>query len=369
MKYIGLFDEKEDIVTKEKLDAVEAAIPTKTSQLDNDSGFITSAPVTSVNTKIGAVTLSASDVGAQPTITVNGIIKGDGAGDVTIAKAGVDYATPSLGLTGTTIGQVPAVKTIDEQGKPTQWEAATLPEQVQADWNQNNSSVADYVKNRTHYEESIYADYVLNMSGTVIEGLSMPEVGETMTVKINGVESAETVKEAESSILGSSYKYIGNIDVDSLLNGGTGWAIADIDYQTGGFANPDTTITVESLVVHKINDKFINFDGFVRTFDYHFKDYTIYKTLYNDDGDKCLLYRCNNFILPKMDSQLFGFMGEIGFSQVGSGKLQSCYVLGCIISSTNGSITIQRTVLGTDTTEMEELAAGYGFTHTTNPKA
>ena len=82
MKYIGLFDEKEDIVTKEKLEVVEAAIPTKTSQLDNDSGFITSAPVTSVNTKTGAVTLSASDVGAQPTITVNGIIKGDGAGNL-----------------------------------------------------------------------------------------------------------------------------------------------------------------------------------------------------------------------------------------------------------------------------------------------
>ena len=82
MKYIGLFDEKEDIVTKEKLDAVESAIPTKTSQLDNDSGFITSAPVTSVNAKTGAVILSASDVGAQSTITVNGIIKGDGAGNL-----------------------------------------------------------------------------------------------------------------------------------------------------------------------------------------------------------------------------------------------------------------------------------------------
>lgn len=97
MKYIGLFDEKEDIVTKEKLDAVEAAIPTKTSQLDNDSGFITSAPVTSVNTKIGAVTLSASDVGAQPTITVNGIIKGDGAGNLsaqdTVAAELVDLPT------------------------------------------------------------------------------------------------------------------------------------------------------------------------------------------------------------------------------------------------------------------------------------
>ena len=55
MKYIGLFDEKEDIATKEKLEAVEAAIPTKTSQLDNDSGFITSAPVTSVNGATGEV--------------------------------------------------------------------------------------------------------------------------------------------------------------------------------------------------------------------------------------------------------------------------------------------------------------------------
>lgn len=97
MKYVGLFDEKEDIVTKEKLEAVEAAIPTKTSQLDNDSGFITSAPVTSVNTKIGAVTLSASDVGAQPTITVNGIIMGDGAGNLsaqeTVAAELVDLPT------------------------------------------------------------------------------------------------------------------------------------------------------------------------------------------------------------------------------------------------------------------------------------
>ena len=73
------------------------AIPTKTSQLDNDSGFITSAPVTSVNTKTGAVSLSASDVGAQPTITVNGIIKGDGAGNLsaqdTVAAELVDLPT------------------------------------------------------------------------------------------------------------------------------------------------------------------------------------------------------------------------------------------------------------------------------------
>lgn len=86
MKYVGTYSDPKDIVTKDKLEDVEAAIPTKTSQLDNDSGFITSAPVTSVNTKTGAVNLTASDVGAQPTITVNGIIKGDGAGNLSVAE-------------------------------------------------------------------------------------------------------------------------------------------------------------------------------------------------------------------------------------------------------------------------------------------
>ena len=39
-------------------------IPTKTSDLTNDSGFLTDAPVDSVNGKTGAVKLAASDVGA-----------------------------------------------------------------------------------------------------------------------------------------------------------------------------------------------------------------------------------------------------------------------------------------------------------------
>ena len=42
------------------------SIPTKTSDLQNDSGFITSVPVSSVNGKTGAVNLNASDVGALP---------------------------------------------------------------------------------------------------------------------------------------------------------------------------------------------------------------------------------------------------------------------------------------------------------------
>lgn len=44
-------------------------IPTKTSDLTNDSGYITSSPVTSVNNQTGDVVLSASDVGALPDTT------------------------------------------------------------------------------------------------------------------------------------------------------------------------------------------------------------------------------------------------------------------------------------------------------------
>lgn len=48
--------------------AKKSELPSKTSQLTNDSGFIKSseAPVQSVNGKTGAVSLSATDVGARP---------------------------------------------------------------------------------------------------------------------------------------------------------------------------------------------------------------------------------------------------------------------------------------------------------------
>jgi len=52
------------------------------------------APVTSVNTKTGDVVLSASDVGAQPSITASGILKGNGSGTITAATAGTDYQAP-----------------------------------------------------------------------------------------------------------------------------------------------------------------------------------------------------------------------------------------------------------------------------------
>ncbi len=110
MKYIGLFDEKEDIVTKEKLEtkqdkitgaattitddnltashalvsdangkvAVSTVTSTELGYLDGVTSNVQTqlnkklekAPVTSVNNKTGAVQLNASDVGALPNTTV-----------------------------------------------------------------------------------------------------------------------------------------------------------------------------------------------------------------------------------------------------------------------------------------------------------
>lgn len=80
-------------------------IPTKTSDLQNDSGFITSVPVQSVNGKTGAVVLNASDVGAgtysKPS---GGIPKTDLASGVQTSLGLADSALQTSG--GTMSGAV-----------------------------------------------------------------------------------------------------------------------------------------------------------------------------------------------------------------------------------------------------------------------
>lgn len=75
----------------------EFTIPTQTSDLFNDSGFLTSAPVTKVNNKTGAVTLTASDVGALP--ATGGTISGELNVDAAINTSEIHCSTAELALT------------------------------------------------------------------------------------------------------------------------------------------------------------------------------------------------------------------------------------------------------------------------------
>lgn len=55
-----------------------------------------------------------------------GIMKGTADGSVTTATPGTDYALQSLGMSGAVAGQMPVVKTIDTQGRPVEWEPADV---------------------------------------------------------------------------------------------------------------------------------------------------------------------------------------------------------------------------------------------------
>ena len=91
------------------------------------------------------------------------------------------------------VGQTVVVKAVDENGKPTEWEAAELPAHEQADWNQNDETQPDYVKNRTHYawtetvdivpEQTVYID--AGDSGDITMNYELT-VGNTYSVHLNG---------------------------------------------------------------------------------------------------------------------------------------------------------------------------------------
>ena len=56
-------------------------------------------------------------------------------------------------VSGASVGQIIKVAAVDDAGKPTAWEPADLPKHAQSDWDQNDESQADFVKNRPFYEK------------------------------------------------------------------------------------------------------------------------------------------------------------------------------------------------------------------------
>ena len=67
-----------------------------------------------------------------PVPKTSNLLKGDGAGGVSEAKAGTDYTTPAqvaakqdvLLASGASVGDLIKVKAVDASGKPTAWEVA-----------------------------------------------------------------------------------------------------------------------------------------------------------------------------------------------------------------------------------------------------
>lgn len=91
--------------------AVTISVPTKTSDLTNDSGFLTSAPVASVNGQTGTVSLDASDVGALPDSTTipskTSQLTNDSGFLTSAPVTSVNTKTGAVSLTASDVGALP----------------------------------------------------------------------------------------------------------------------------------------------------------------------------------------------------------------------------------------------------------------------
>lgn len=142
-------------------------VPTKTSQLQNDVGFLTQHQ--SLAAYRTAAAQDMIDAGKQAKIAASGMLKGDGNGSVTAATAGTDYQAPliagtdyetpagakALGLTGASAGDLVRVNAVDANGKPTSWKHVPLNEiKIQKNYLDNS-----YFKNAVNQRgQSSYAN-------------------------------------------------------------------------------------------------------------------------------------------------------------------------------------------------------------------
>lgn len=239
----------------------------------------------------------------------------------------------------------------------------------QPDFSQNDPNRFDYIKNRTHYEETVWKDFFLNQNYVEIQEFTMPDAGEKITIKVDGVETEENVKIAKIEGI-ETYSYIGTSDFNSIVSGETGWCILSDDGCIG-VSNPDVTISLPITVVHKIDDKFVNTEGVARTFGYYFKNYHIATILYDDSGRKVSLYTIDENFIPSAGEHIVGTLSGSGLMVV-SDTYNSCCLVKCFDiqdDGSNASIYMRHFIFGTNIDNMKQLAANYGYTNTTDPTA
>lgn len=145
------------------------------------------------------------------------------------------------------VGEVLTVEEVDTDGKPTKWKTApTAAEQVQPDWNQNDETAADYVKNRPFYSKIEKKAFALNagehvtFNGVVFHG------GDIVNITIDGQDTSLV---ANDVIVDDAlpYSYIGDTFED--LRGGTGdygWTYMCAEEFPGSSSIISSIISLES---------------------------------------------------------------------------------------------------------------------------
>ena len=144
-----------------------------------------------------------------------------------------------MGITGAAVGQIAKITAVDDTGKPTAWAPVDMPEQVQPDWNQNDDTQPDYVKNRPFYIGTRNVT-VENVKEEELNHFPVFAVGDTVTVNVDGVEHSLVAFDDDD------YPTIG--DTTSSIDNGEGqfgWQI----YTGQG----DNTVWFYATEAHKVS--------------------------------------------------------------------------------------------------------------------
>lgn len=134
-----------------------------------------------------------------------------------------------VNVSGAQVGQTIRVSAVDESGKPTAWETSDFPEQMQSDYNQNDNTKSDYIKNRPFF------------AGDLVDA----ELADIAQIISDGGFEAQIVPMGENSfvIYNSDTITIPNItitigDTYSFLIDGVKYTYVAVDYE-GGIAFGD----------------------------------------------------------------------------------------------------------------------------------
>ena len=224
-------------------------------------------------------------------------------------------------------------------------------------------------EDRLAYEHTEWKDFTLSLGeGTEITGFTMPPVGDTVTVKVNGVESVETVKSGE--IEGQSCSSIGSIDTAGMVSGAEGWIVINVPSGVLGVANPETTISLSITEQHKIDEKYIQQDkNFVRPLSYYIDSPVLFRIYYKESGEQVATYKCDSIKIPDNNRVFVYDLYGVGIGTFAAWNFKACFTdthIFTTIETTNG-ISRTNAIYGTDETAITELAAEYGFTLTTKP--
>lgn len=150
--------------------------------------------------------------------------------------------------------------------------------QIPPDWNQNDESASDYVRNRTHYTEDGMVEILPecqpewdDVEGSFVNSLTtIPTAGNTYTIKWNGVEY-ECVAQ-DISIMAPGAVLFGNgtaMDIPGAVDNGEPFVIvaADTEGMKACIAMPLDGTTELTLaiccngeVIHKLDNKYLNLE-------------------------------------------------------------------------------------------------------------